>query len=121
MVDVKPKEDPKVENPTTHFDNPNDIVRDVTLSLDQKKKALNTWEQDARQLLTASNEGMTKPKRHSPISLSAAAQAPHRPVDSLPHTTLFKGFAFQVECRRPLYFNKRSGAVARPLGRAFTR
>jgi hypothetical protein len=57
MIDVK--EDPKVENPTTHFDKPNDVVHDVTLSLDEKKKALNTWEQDARQLLTASSEGMT--------------------------------------------------------------
>jgi hypothetical protein len=59
MVDVKPKEDPKVENPTTHFGKPNDVVHDVSLSLGEKKKALNTWEQDARQLLTASSEGMT--------------------------------------------------------------
>ena len=59
MADVKPKEDPKVENPATHFDKPNDVVHDVNLSRDEKKKALNTWEQDARQLLTASNEGMT--------------------------------------------------------------
>lgn len=58
MVDVKPKEDPKIENPTAHFDKPNDVVHDVNLSPDEKKKALNTWEQDARQLLTASNEGM---------------------------------------------------------------
>jgi hypothetical protein len=28
------------------------------ISLDEKKKALDTWEQDARQLVTASNEGM---------------------------------------------------------------
>jgi hypothetical protein len=27
MVDVKPKEDPKVENPATHFNKPNDGVR----------------------------------------------------------------------------------------------
>ena len=58
MVDVKPKET-KVKDPATHFDKPNDVVHDVNLSLDEKKKALNTWEQDARQLLTASNEGMT--------------------------------------------------------------
>jgi hypothetical protein len=31
----------------------------VKLPLDEKQKALNTWEQDARQLLTASSEGMT--------------------------------------------------------------
>jgi hypothetical protein len=59
MVDVKRKEEPKVENPATHFDKPNDVVHDVNLSLDEKRKALNTWEQDARQLLTASGEGMT--------------------------------------------------------------
>ncbi len=59
MVDVKPKEDPKVENPATHFDKPNDVVHDVTLCLDEKKTALDTWEQDSRQLLTASTEGMT--------------------------------------------------------------
>ena len=59
MVDVKPKKDPKVEDPTTHFDKPNDVVHDVNLSLDEKKKALNTWEQGARQLSTASSEAMT--------------------------------------------------------------
>ena len=59
MVDVKPKEDPKVEDPATHFDKPDDVVHGVKLSLDEKQKALNTWEQDARELLTASSEGMT--------------------------------------------------------------
>jgi len=70
MVDVKPKQDPKVENPATHFDKPQDVVQDKTLSTEEKKKALSTWEQDARQLLTASNEGMpgseegTRPDDH---------------------------------------------------------
>jgi hypothetical protein len=58
MANVKPKEDPKVENPAVHFDKPQDVVQDKTLSTEEKKKALNNWEQDARQLLTASNEGM---------------------------------------------------------------
>jgi hypothetical protein len=40
MVDVKPKKDPKVEDPATHFDKPNDVVHDVNLSLDEKKKRL---------------------------------------------------------------------------------
>jgi hypothetical protein len=48
----------KVENPEAHFDKPKEIVQDKSLSHDEKKKALNTWEQDERQLLTASNEGM---------------------------------------------------------------
>jgi hypothetical protein len=46
----------KVENPDAQFDKPSEIVQDKGLSHDEKKKALNTWEQ--RQLLTASNEGM---------------------------------------------------------------
>ena len=48
----------KVKNPGTHFDKPKKVVQDKALSRDEKKKALNTWEQDERQLLTASNEGM---------------------------------------------------------------
>ena len=42
---------------TPQFDKPREIVQDKALSHDEKKKALNTWEQDERQLLTASNEG----------------------------------------------------------------
>ena len=48
----------KVENPEAHFESPKEIVQDKALTHDEKKKALNTWEQDERQLLTASNEGM---------------------------------------------------------------
>jgi hypothetical protein len=50
--------DQKVENPANNFENPSAVVKDKDLSLKEKKTALNTWEQDARQLLTASNEGM---------------------------------------------------------------
>jgi hypothetical protein len=48
----------KVKNPGANFDKPKEVVQDKALSHDEKKKALNTWEQDERQLLTASNEGM---------------------------------------------------------------
>jgi hypothetical protein len=48
----------KIANPEGHFDKPKDVVQDDALSHQEKKKALNTWEQDERQLLTASNEGM---------------------------------------------------------------
>jgi hypothetical protein len=50
--------DYKVERPATAYDKPHDIVTDEKLSHDEKTEALNTWEQDARQLMTASNEGM---------------------------------------------------------------
>ena len=48
----------KLDRPAEHFASPADIVNDATLSNEEKEKALNTWEQDARQIMTASNEGM---------------------------------------------------------------
>ena len=48
----------KIVNPDAHFDKPRDVIHDDALSPQEKRKALNTWEQDERQLLTASNEGM---------------------------------------------------------------
>ena len=57
MADTLKAKD-KVKNPEAHFDKPKEVVQDKALSHDEKKKALNTWEQDERQLLTASNEGM---------------------------------------------------------------
>ena len=62
MKQKTPAKDRKVENPSSTFDKPIDVVKAPELSLDEKKKALNTWEQDARQLLTASNEGMPGPE-----------------------------------------------------------
>ena len=50
----------KVEKPEVHFVKPKEVINDKALSgHDEKKNALNTWEQDERQLLTASNEGMS--------------------------------------------------------------
>jgi hypothetical protein len=52
----------KVDNPAAIFEKPSDVVKDRKLSQDEIRKALNTWEQDARQLMTASNEGMPGPE-----------------------------------------------------------
>ena len=48
----------KIEQPANHFQSPSEVVKDDRLTNEDKKSALDTWEQDARQLLTASNEGM---------------------------------------------------------------
>jgi hypothetical protein len=48
----------KLSNPSTEFNKPDEILEDAELSKEEKKTALDTWEQDARQLMTASNEGM---------------------------------------------------------------
>ena len=50
---------------------PADIVADDTLSLRKKKLALESLEQDAHQLLTASNEGM------APEDEQVLRQEPH--------------------------------------------
>jgi hypothetical protein len=52
----------KIERPAAFYTTPDDIVKDNDLSAEEKKKALNSWEQDARQQLTASNEGMAGSK-----------------------------------------------------------
>lgn len=48
----------KVEKPATHFERPEEVAADRTLSPEQKAKALETLEQDARQLEIAAGEGM---------------------------------------------------------------
>jgi hypothetical protein len=49
----------KIEHPQAHYETPDDLIKDRSLSPKEKKKALNVWEQDARQWLSASNEGMS--------------------------------------------------------------
>jgi hypothetical protein len=57
MTDSDTRND-RIEHPDRHYRTPEDISNDPTLSPEEKKKALDTWEQDAHQLLTASGEGM---------------------------------------------------------------
>jgi hypothetical protein len=48
----------KIEHPQTHYATPDELIDDPALSLEEKTKALDIWEQDALQMLTASGEGM---------------------------------------------------------------
>jgi hypothetical protein len=57
-----PKDMAQIDNPAAAFDEPSDVVHDTSLGPQEKKAALDTWEQDARQLMTASNEGMPGPQ-----------------------------------------------------------
>jgi hypothetical protein len=54
----------KIHNPQAEFDKPSDVVKDSRLSITEKKKALENLEQDAHQLMTASNEGMAPENDH---------------------------------------------------------
>jgi hypothetical protein len=58
------KSDAKVQKPSTHYDEPHEVVADSSLSKAQKVEALNTLEQDARQLAEASSEGMSGGERN---------------------------------------------------------
>jgi hypothetical protein len=48
----------KIEHPQSHYATPDELIDDRDLSLEEKINALSIWEQDARQMLTASGEGM---------------------------------------------------------------
>jgi len=71
----------KINHPATHYEKPGDIPADQALSREEKAKALSTWEQDARQLMTASNEGMAgsdegaQPKDHNRFGEVVRAKA----------------------------------------------
>lgn len=54
----------KIKNPENHYQSPVEVAKDETLTKEEKKTALDTWEQDARQLLVASNEGMPEGPDH---------------------------------------------------------
>ncbi len=48
----------KIEHPQSHYATRDQLLEDRALSFQEKLDALKIWEQDARQMLTASNEGM---------------------------------------------------------------
>lgn len=48
----------KIEHPQAYYESPDELIEDQDLSAEEKKMALKVWEQDARQILTASDEGM---------------------------------------------------------------
>jgi sRNA-binding protein len=54
----KTNKDRKPENPASFFDKPSEMAKDGQLSHRQKKEALKTWEQHARQVATANNESV---------------------------------------------------------------
>ena len=57
------KSDAKVRKPSTHFDEPHEVVAS-SLSKARKVEALDALEQDARQLAEASSEGMAGGERN---------------------------------------------------------
>jgi hypothetical protein len=48
----------KIEHPQSHYATPDQLIEDRDPSFEEKLDALKIWEEDARQMLTASSEGM---------------------------------------------------------------
>ena len=71
----------KIEHPQSHYVTPDELIDDRDLSLEEKINALSIWEQDARQMLAASNEGMpgsqegTDPSDHPMLGQVERAKA----------------------------------------------
>ena len=82
----------KLEKPHAFFSEPREIVIDPALSKDQKIAALDHLEQDARQLLMASDEGMTGGE---PNKQNGAASSPG------PAQTFWAGLPGVCGARRP--------------------
>jgi predicted exporter len=58
IMDAKQTRQAKTVKPHEHFDDPQQVVADPALSKQDKLEALETLEQDARLLATATEEGM---------------------------------------------------------------
>jgi hypothetical protein len=79
------KIDEKVQKLATHFDEPQDVVADSSLSKPQKVKALDALEQDARQLSEASAEGMAggeRTKLHEVLKAKDTLAPPTTPASA---------------------------------------
>ena len=63
-MNEKTKSDEKAQKPSSHFDEPQDVVEDSSLSQAGKVAALEVLEQDARQLAEATSEGMSGGERN---------------------------------------------------------
>ena len=63
-----------IANPSAHFDAPSEVLAHPDLSDKQKKGILDAWEEDARRLSVATEEGMTggEPSRITEISEAKA-------------------------------------------------
>ena len=66
----RPKSGP---DPAARFATPWELVNDPKLSLVEKRRLLDEWEDDIRELLVASEEGMTGPQK--PVTLNDILEA----------------------------------------------
>lgn len=70
----------QIQEPQKNFASPGEVVSDEKLSLNEKQTALKNWEQEARQLAVAEEEGMTggEPSRLDEVK-EAQSKLPEKP------------------------------------------
>jgi hypothetical protein len=61
-----------IQNPAEHFASPRDLIHEESLSHDEKRKALEVWEEDSRRLSVAEEEGMTGGERSQVVEVAEA-------------------------------------------------
>jgi hypothetical protein len=70
-------------DPAGKYSTPAELVADPALSLTEKRRLLDEWEDDIRQRLVASEEGMTGPGARVTLSNVLEAKA-ELPIDTPP-------------------------------------
>lgn len=78
----------KVQHPLAHFENPAEVVVDSVLTKGEKVRALETMEQDARQMAVAAGEGMVGGERARLGDVLAAKDALELPPFDLAVTVV---------------------------------
>ena len=76
------KKPSKTESPARHFEKPQQVVTDETLTSGQKLKALDTWEADAQALQRAEDEGMSGGESSKLIDVVAAKKHLAKKIES---------------------------------------
>ena len=67
-------------NPASRYKTPDQLLRDPALPLREKRRLLEAWEEDLRQQLVATEEGMTGP---APVELADILKAKDElPIDT---------------------------------------
>ena len=91
----------KVEHPHAHFATPSEVIVDPELSKPDKVRALESLEQDARQLATAAAEGMTTGEKSGLQDVLAARDALELPPFDLAVSVVMEGLRARLQGTGP--------------------
>ena len=87
----------KIEQPAKAFSQPREVVADPSLSTHEKLHALNSLEQDARQLAVAAAEGMSGGEETNLRPVLQAKRSLEVPADDAAFTVVLRMFEAQLK------------------------